>query len=396
MGWLAAPRRCRSRAGGRLVHLLRGEGPVSTTPATERELYMPAEASLVLTGKAERMLAEIAGAEDAVRVERLAEAARVLARQMNLGIGAINYATVVKERAMRRLADVVDAGQRGGEIAAHGGDRGKIRDPDLASPQDLGVKAQRLHEARQIRDAFTDEELIRFGREHTDREKLLAHGRVLRVARDRAAKERKKRAAVLAILPPTIEIRLGDFREVLNIEPGTVDAVITDPPYPEKYLPLWSDLAECAARWLRPGGLVVALSGQTHLPAVITRLGEHLEYWWCGALVTSGPNYVSQARRVHSGFKPLLFYVRKGDKPSVRIADTIHGDGSEKQLHPWQQNLAAYVAMVERFSVSGALVIDPFVGAGTTALACQRLGRSFLGAEIEPDTHRAALERFGG
>src|SRR5262252_1339849 len=60
-----------------------------------------------------------------------------------------------------------------------------------------------------------------------------------------------------------LEIRAGDFRAVLgDIEPGTVALVLTDPPYPERYLPLWADLGAWAADALAPGGSLVAYCGQ--------------------------------------------------------------------------------------------------------------------------------------
>lgn len=47
----------------------------------------------------------------------------------------------------------------------------------------------------------------------------------------------------------------------LTIEPDSVDLVFTDPPYPEQFLPCWSELGAFAAKALKPGGLVVAQIG---------------------------------------------------------------------------------------------------------------------------------------
>lgn len=78
-----------------------------------------------------------------------------------------------------------------------------------------------------------------------------------------------------------VETRRGDFREVLaDLEDESVALVLTDPPYPAEFLPLWSDMAELAARVLIPGGSLLAYSGQGNLPNVIHRLSEHLRYWW--------------------------------------------------------------------------------------------------------------------
>lgn len=49
---------------------------------------------------------------------------------------------------------------------------------------------------------------------------------------------------------------------------------------------------------------------------------------------------------------------------------------------------------IRLFTTRGDVVLDPFMGSGTTAVAAARLGRSFLGMEAEPGYHALALERI--
>jgi len=52
-----------------------------------------------------------------------------------------------------------------------------------------------------------------------------------------------------------IDLRHGDFKEVLaDIPDGSVDCIITDPPYPYEFIECWSDLAVFAKRVLKPNG----------------------------------------------------------------------------------------------------------------------------------------------
>jgi hypothetical protein len=53
-------------------------------------------------------------------------------------------------------------------------------------------------------------------------------------------------------------------------------------------------------------------------------------------------------------------------------------------------------AIVRDYSKPGDLVVDPFSGSGTTAIACESLGRRFVGAEIDPETHAKAIKRLRG
>ncbi|HZM28658.1 MAG TPA: site-specific DNA-methyltransferase, partial [Gemmatimonadales bacterium] len=54
---------------------------------------------------------------------------------------------------------------------------------------------------------------------------------------------------------------------------------------------------------------------------------------------------------------------------------------SKKRFHTTQKPDALMEALVRQFSEPGELVLDPFTGSGTTAVACRRLGRRFIGWE---------------
>jgi site-specific DNA-methyltransferase (adenine-specific) len=50
--------------------------------------------------------------------------------------------------------------------------------------------------------------------------------------------------------------------------------------------------------------------------------------------------------------------------------------------------------LVNRASRSGETILDPFMGSGTTGVACANLGRKFIGIEIEPKYFDIACERI--
>ena len=65
-----------------------------------------------------------------------------------------------------------------------------------------------------------------------------------------------------------------------------------------------------------------------------------------------------------------------------------------KRIHPTQKPLDLFTELVEMHSNSGDLVIDPFVGSGTTAAASLRTGRRFLGCDIDQKYVKLAQERI--
>lgn len=55
-----------------------------------------------------------------------------------------------------------------------------------------------------------------------------------------------------------------------------------------------------------------------------------------------------------------------------------------KKKHPTQKPLSLMLELVEQFSDVGETVFDPFMGGGSTGVACMMLGRNFIGCEIDP------------
>lgn len=223
----------------------------------------------------------------------------------------------------------------------------------------------------------------------------LALDRADRIIRDREAEakrvEQARKEAAAQPKPSTFDIRLGDFREVLA-DLTDVDAIITDPPYPKEFLPLLADLAIWADKVLKPDGILVVLFGQTYLPEVYRLLDGGRPYRWTGCYLTSGQGYVSHARKVQSNWKPLLIY-----GGGSRFADVIRTEGTDadaKNNHKWGQDYGAFHTLIERMTIRGQTVVDPFMGSGTTLLAAHALGRNVVGCDIDESHVDMARKRL--
>jgi hypothetical protein len=192
-----------------------------------------------------------------------------------------------------------------------------------------------------------------------------------------------------------VDIFLGDFREALrHIASESADLILTDVPYAQEHVPLWGDLAAFAARTLRNGGLLVAYSGQAHLPHVLNHLSAHLQYVWMIAqigMARKGQVYTINAR---NNWKPIVVYAKGKRDPITVFDDVLQGLGPEKESHVWQQREDEAKRLVEMFSRPGDLVIDPFVGSGTMAIAAITLGRRFVGCDIDPVAVSTSWERM--
>ena len=65
----------------------------------------------------------------------------------------------------------------------------------------------------------------------------------------------------------------------------------------------------------------------------------------------------------------------------------------ERHLHPTQKPVELMLWCLEFFQHSNT-ILDPFMGSGTTGVACARLGRRFIGIEIEPKYFDIACKRI--
>lgn len=186
-----------------------------------------------------------------------------------------------------------------------------------------------------------------------------------------------------------LDVRRGDFRDVLGqVGPGSVALVLTDPPYPSEYLPLWDDLGAWSAEALVEGGSLVAYSGQGNLLDVTDRLRRHLRYWWQLVLI-HGQSQMIPGKWVSAGYKPLLWFVREHRAGRAMLADTVRG-GTPRKTVPtgddgsWAQGVEELAPIISALTAPGDLIVDPFAGSGTVGLAALRFGRRFIGAEIKP------------
>ena len=103
-----------------------------------------------------------------------------------------------------------------------------------------------------------------------------------------------------------------------------------------------------------------------------------------------------QAESSRYGGKPYVWQPNPlGAKPrDVLEVPTLTNGMREKTAHPTQKPLELVRRLVAAGSRPGALVVDPFGGSGTTFVACQALGRRWLGCEIDPAFQRVIAQRL--
>ena len=312
------------------------------------------------------------------QIRDVAAAAQEYARARKMGAEAEAYAREIVNRSERRI------GQLLAETPPKPAGRPKIgtAPEPISARQELGKKLS----ARSQMFAGIPDDLF-------ERNAGKPAARLGRIAREAAAERRRAEPVEPTSDDGSIRIRHCSLT-ALDIEPGSVDLIFTDPPYLREYMPLWADLGAFAAKALKPGGLLITEAGQYHLPAEMAALAEHLDYVWCGAIFHRGPHTEIHAYRINVGWKPLLWYSNGPYRPWAGWSpDTITSGRMEKDLHPWQQTSGELHRIIDRVTKPGDLVADPFLGSGTVAYVCKNLGRRFVGCDIDPAAISIARER---
>lgn len=170
----------------------------------------------------------------------------------------------------------------------------------------------------------------------------------------------------------------------------SVDCIITDPPYgvgkaswDVGCLDLLDVSAGECARVLKDDGLLVWFLPTRFLLKIALLIQQYIPYRWCFVWVS--PNKMSPGDLGFSKHTTALIFSRS--KPFRNMPDVkVLNHSSRWKLdggHPTPKPLELMQYLVEKMTVPGDLVLDPFMGSGTLAVACQQTGRHFLGFEVE-------------
>ena len=207
---------------------------------------------------------------------------------------------------------------------------------------------------------------------------------VTRIERDIALKDRAAALENVTGFESVCSIRHCGYNELMaTVKPN---AIITDPPYPKKFIYLYDSLAELS----KEVSVVAVMCGQSYLPEILPLMSRHLKYRWTMCYLTPGGQSVQQwVSKVNTFWKPVLLF---GDAIEW-IGDVTKSSNNDKDFHPWGQSESGLIDIVNRLTRPGDLICDPFVGAGTTGVAALSQGRRFVGCDIDLDCVTKSLER---
>jgi len=214
----------------------------------------------------------------------------------------------------------------------------------------------------------------------------------------------------------------GNAVEILKtIQSETIDLIVTDPPYK-----IITGGDSNGKNSIRPKGI---LSGNRELMKFIPKFSEWLPE--CYRVLKNGTHAYFMVNSTNltemlvevekSGFKiqniliwkknnctPSQFYMknceyiifcRKGKAKYINNmggSKTVHDFNNiiGNKVHPTEKPVELMSIYVENSSNENDLVLDPFMGSGSTGIACLKLNRKFIGIEIDTNYFDIAQNRL--
>jgi len=316
-----------------------------------------------------------------------------------------NIVAEQKIRTQRILGRLIDEGQQRGEIATqqiHGkGIQTSVTNNDTHKTlSELGITRNESSQFKKIAELPEEifEKEIAVAKNESKKRIELTTSRIMSVVKDYEKNKQREEKAERGkqITNIDVDFRLGDFEDVFNdIKDGSVDCIITDPPYPYEFIECWTKLSRFAKRVLKPNGYCVAYSGQFHLPEVLERMKEHLDYYWMFAMYQAGSTQIVSPTNIMCAWKPVIIFQNGKKKNTKTIRDYFISESREKDGHDWQQSLSGVSYLIEMFTNPGDLICEPFAGSGTKIKACIEMKRNIIASEINEKTFNIAKALLG-
>jgi ParB family chromosome partitioning protein len=202
-------------------------------------------------------------------------------------------------------------------------------------------------------------------------------------------KEAEKLACSSSKSNTKFDLKLGPMQEKgLEIADNSIDLILADPPYNEKSIPLYGDLAKLAQRVLKPGGSLITIIGHYALFKIGNQITDNseLEYHWQIVLKHNGHTAKMWKQRVWPKYKPMLWYYKRSGNGNSQgptmysdIEDLIESQPPDKTMHDWEQSTIEAKHIIKPLTVEGQIILDPFMGYGTFGVATLQLKRKFIG-----------------
>lgn len=223
--------------------------------------------------------------------------------------------------------------------------------------------------------------------------------------------------------------------EMQKIANDSVDLILTDPPYNlgnfminrstnlakmrenffanagwdnlefDEWVERMDSFFEDAARIIKTGGSMIIFMSIIKVETII-KLAEKHGFYYKTTGIWHKLNPMPRNMNLHfvNSTEAWIYFTYKkktgtfnnGNKMIHDFIETSVVSNGEKKAgkHPTQKPIALLEHFVKLLSNEGDLVVDPFMGSGSTGVVCKKLGRNFVGVEFDKEYYEIAQKRI--
>ena len=206
----------------------------------------------------------------------------------------------------------------------------------------------------------------------------------------------------------------GDCLDILRSLPsGSVDAVVTDPPYgtgawlreksgagrdcravhSKEAWDVW-DTAWLDEAWRVSGGRVALFCATVNLPSLFAWCGDRNWRLCIWRKPDPRPRFGGQPSYAFECLVLIGGYEKVGGQDLFTASSPKVNNNGDRREHPHQKPIAVMEWAVRLGAPEGGTILDPFMGSGTTGVACMKTGRKFIGIEIDKGYYDIAKRRI--
>src|SRR3989344_4806623 len=196
------------------------------------------------------------------------------------------------------------------------------------------------------------------------------------------------------------KIKQDDATKFLKKLPRqSIDLVLTDPPYGvdktswDDKVPL--DWCKEIYRVMKESSSLLVFCGKQNRFEVEKELREAGLVFWQELVWVYRNGGITRKNSYNGHHEPILWFVKNPNSFHLNFNDAQWIDtwtvinsarpqsnfNNDKKVHPTQKALDVIKRLVKYHSKEDDIILDPFIGSGTTAVACKQLGRNFVGCD---------------
>jgi site-specific DNA-methyltransferase (adenine-specific) len=187
-----------------------------------------------------------------------------------------------------------------------------------------------------------------------------------------------------------------DCLELMKSMPDkSIDLIIADPPY----LPESENTGTIRTTGNKQSSLVLGGAPSNDAFKEMFRVSKHQIIWGANNFEYPFQGFVVwEKTNIPDDFTMSRCEIASLDKGLSRVSKMVRMSsasvGNEKRIHQCQKPVDLYGWLLQKYAKEGWIIFDPYLGSGSSRIACDKLGFDFIGCEINREFYELQEQRW--